>query len=186
MRPLAVSAASFALFASGCFLASVTPAKPVSGSIHDFTVKTIGGGERTLSEYAGKAVLVVNVASKCGYTPQYEGLEALWKEYQPKGLVVLGFPSNDFMGQEPGTEEEIATFCRVNYGVTFPLFAKGPVKGDEASPLYRYLASAAGEPRWNFYKYLVGKDGKVVSVFSSGVKPDSPELRKAIDEELAK
>lgn len=152
-------------------------------SIHDFTVTSIDGKPASLAAYKGKVVLVVNVASKCGYTPQYKGLETLYQEYKGKGVVLLGFPANNFGGQEPGTDAEIKTFCERNYSVTFPMFSKVSVKGADRAPLYSYLASA-GEPKWNFSKYLVGKDGKVIQLFGSGVTPESAELRGAIDKAL--
>ena len=140
--------------------------------LHDFTQKTIDGKEAPLSAYAGKVALVVNVASKCGLTPQYEGLEALYRELAPKGFVVLGFPCNQFMGQEPGTDAEIASFCSTKYDVTFPLFSKIDVNGETQAPLYAWLTredakpEGAGDVAWNFGKFLVGKDGNVVARFS--------------------
>lgn len=128
-------------------------------------------------EYAGKVLLVVNTASKCGNTPQYEGLEALHQEYGEKGLVVLGFPSNDFAGQEPGTEEQIQDFCRLTYNVKFPMFEKVTVKEGEAHPFYDQLAAAAGTyPTWNFHKYLVGRDGRLIREFSPRTKPYDEKL----------
>ena len=135
--------------------------------------------------FSDKVVLVVNTASKCAYTPQYEGLEKLYSRYRDRGLVVAGFPSNDFAGQEPGSEKQIQTFCRLTYGVEFPMFAKTRVKGEGVDPLYAYLASATGEkPRWNFHKYLLGRDGRVVASFPSHVRPDDPRLVKAIEDLL--
>jgi glutathione peroxidase len=137
--------------------------------------------------FEGKVLLVVNTASKCGYTPQYEGLEKLHRELADQGFAVLGFPSNDFMGQEPGSEEEIREFCTNTYGVQFPMFQKVSVKGKDADPLFVELAKATGqEPGWNFHKYLIGKDGEVIQSFPSRVKPDSEELRKAIEAALAR
>lgn len=136
--------------------------------------------------YGGKVLLVVNTASKCGFTPQYEGLEALNATYGPQGFAVLGFPSNDFMGQEPGSEAQIQEFCTLTYGVKFPMFEKVVVRGRDATPLYRELAAATGEqPGWNFHKYLIGRDGQVLGSFGSRVKPDAPELRAAIEKALA-
>lgn len=152
-------------------------------SIHDIPVKDIDGKDTTLNAYAGKVLLIVNVASECGYTPQYAGLQALHEKMSGKGLAVLGFPSNDFGGQEPGSEAEIKTFCTANYKVTFPMFAKVGVKSSP-HPLYTALQSAAGEVGWNFEKFLVGKDGKVIRKFGSDVEPDSPELLAAIEEAL--
>jgi len=136
--------------------------------------------------YAGQVLLVVNTASKCGFTPQYEGLEALHQKYSPQGFAVLGFPSNDFMGQEPGTEAEIQEFCTLTYGVKFPMFEKVVVRGAEATPFYRELAAATGDqPGWNFHKYLIGRDGTVVASFGSRTKPDAPELVEAIEKAIA-
>jgi glutathione peroxidase len=137
------------------------------------------------SEFQGKVLLIVNTASKCGFTPQYDGLEKLHAELSGRGFAVLGFPSNDFAGQEPGTEAEIRDFCTLTYGVKFPMFEKTAVKGDNADPLYKELAAeGGGEPGWNFHKYLIGKDGKVLQSFGSKVKPDAPELRAAIEAAL--
>ena len=136
--------------------------------------------------YGGKVLLVVNTASKCGYTPQYEGLEALHAKYQGRGFAVLGFPSNDFKGQEPGSEKEIAEFCTLTYGVKFPMFQKVHVKGSEATPLYRALAQETGtEPGWNFHKYLIDREGKVVANFSSKTRPDDPALLAKLESLLA-
>jgi glutathione peroxidase len=153
-------------------------------TLHEFRLRDIDGNERDLGEFKGKVALVVNVASRCGYTPQYEGLEALAREFGPKGLAVLGLPSNDFGAQEPGTEAEIKSFCSARYGVTFPLFAKLRVVGDDKHPVYKFLtesASPPGDVRWNFEKFLVGKDGKVVARFGSGTAPSSAELVGAIE-----
>lgn len=154
-------------------------------SLHDLSAETINHQPQPLSAYAGKVVLVVNTASECGYTPQYAGLEQLWRDYQGRGLAVLGFPSNEFGGQEPGSEEQIKTFCETRYRVSFPMFAKVATKGTEQSPVYRFLTAQHGEPKWNFHKYLVGKDGRVLRAFESKVKPDDPELRQAIESALA-
>lgn len=157
---------------------------------YGFKMTSIDGKPADLAAYQGKVSLFVNVASKCGYTPQYEGLEALYRNYQAKGLVVLGFPANDFGLQEPGTNEEIAQFCKRTYDVTFPMFSKVSVKGDGQTPLYQYLTSpgansaTAGDVRWNFTKFLVGKDGKVLARFEPKVKPDDPELLRAIEAAL--
>lgn len=136
--------------------------------------------------YGGRVLLVVNTASKCGFTPQYEGLEALHAKYGERGFAVLGFPSNDFMGQEPGSEEEIQEFCTLTYGVKFPMFEKVQVRGDGATPLYRDLAAATGEqPGWNFHKYLIDRSGKVVASFGSRTKPEDPKLVAEIERLLA-
>lgn len=154
-------------------------------SFHQLSARTIEGVEQPFSAYDGQVVLAVNTASQCGFTPQYEGLEKLSKQYAGKGLVVLGFPSNDFGAQEPGTDEEVQDFCKVRYGVTFPLFSKSVVKGEGASPVFKFLAADKGEPRWNFHKYLVGKDGKVIAAFGSDTTPDAPALIAAIDKAIA-
>ena len=152
-------------------------------SILDLSVTTIDGTTQPLSVYRGKVLLIVNVASECGFTPQYAGLQKLWEDYKDKGLVVLGFPSNDFGGQEPGSEAEIKKFCSTKFHVTFPMFAKVKTKGDGQAPLYKLLA-AKGEPKWNFHKYLVGKDGQLLAAFPSKTTPDSPDLRQALDAAL--
>jgi glutathione peroxidase len=154
-------------------------------SLYDLSVTTIAGKAESLAAYRGKVLLMVNTASECGFTPQYAGLEKLWREYQDRGLVVLGFPSNDFGAQEPGSETEIKDFCSRNYGVTFPLFSKLVTKGGGQSPLYALLAEKHGAPQWNFHKYLVDKTGQVVGSFPSKVAPDDPKLRSAIDSALA-
>ena len=156
-------------------------------SLHSIRVTTLDGQATDLSQYEGKVLLVVNTASECGLTPQYEGLEKLYEQRKGQGLEVLGFPSNDFGGQEPGTPEQIRTFCTQNYGVTFPLFGKVVTKpGPEQSPVYGYLGSATGQlPTWNFAKYLVGKDGKPIAFYNSKVPPDDKELTAAIDKALA-
>ena len=135
--------------------------------------------------YEGKVILVVNTASKCGNTPQYDGLEDLYESYGEQGLVVLGFPSNDFLGQEPGTEEQIEEFCRLTYGVEFPMFEKTSVKQGDAHPFYVALADASGTyPTWNFHKYLIGRDGQLIEQFSPRTKPDNKELVAAVVEAL--
>ena len=153
-------------------------------SLFDLTATRLNGKSEPLAAYKGKVVLVVNTASACGFTPQYEGLEKLYEDYKGKGVVVLGFPSNEFGKQEPGSSEEIATFCKKNYGVQFPMFEKVQTKGAEKSPVYAFLTSKEPEPKWNFHKYLVGKDGQVLKSFPSKVAPESPELRSAIDAAL--
>ncbi|WP_308423893.1 glutathione peroxidase [Arenimonas soli] len=137
--------------------------------------------------YGGQVLLVVNTASKCGFTPQYEGLEAMYAKYKDQGFAVLGFPSNDFMGQEPGSEEDIAEFCTLTYGVKFPMFEKVQVRGSGATPLYKDLAAATGEaPGWNFHKYLIDREGKVVASFGSRTTPDDPKLVAEIEKQLAR
>lgn len=136
--------------------------------------------------YAGQVLLVVNTASKCGFTKQYEGLEAMHARYKERGFAVLGFPSNDFMGQEPGTEKEIQEFCTLTYGVKFPMFEKVSVKGRQATPFYRQLAKqGGGAPGWNFHKYLIGRDGRLIAAFGSRTAPDAPELVAAVEKALA-
>lgn len=151
---------------------------------HAFSFTSIEGKPLPMTAFKGKAVLVVNTASKCGLTPQYKGLEALWQTYKAKGLVVLGVPSNDFGAQEPGSEEEIQAFCQVRYGVDFPLTTKEPVIGPKAHPLYQWVTKELGEaaaPKWNFHKYLIGKDGKLLATFGSRTDPEAPELKQAIE-----
>lgn len=149
--------------------------------------RLLGKTENLCQSYAGKVVLVVNVASHCGFTPQYEGLEQLYKTYRDRGLVVLGFPSGQFLEQEFDDEKEIQKFCQANYGVSFPMFAKTEVKGAGGHPLFVRLKERTGEaPSWNFNKYLIGRDGKAVTHYGSRVKPDDPALVRAIEAELAK
>ena len=163
---------------------------PAASSVHDFTMKSIDGADVPLARYKGKVLLIVNVASKCGYTPQYTDLEALYQRYKDKGLVLLGFPANNFGWQEPGTDAEIKTFCTTKYNVTFDMFSKISVKGDDQHPLYAYLtsedanAATAGAVKWNFTKYLVDKNGHVIAKFGSGTKPLSEDLVKAVEEAL--
>jgi len=155
------------------------------GTLWAFTPNTLEGQPAPLTQWKGQVALVVNTASKCGLTPQYTGLETLYGDLKDRGFVVLGFPSNDFMGQEPGTAEEIRTFCSTNYKVTFPLFAKVKVKGDGKDGLYAGLCGGGlEEPTWNFTKYLVGRDGKVIARFAPKTAPDDPELRAAIEKAL--
>lgn len=156
----------------------------------DFVTKTIDGADKSLCDYSGNVVLIVNVASKCGYTPQYKGLEELNAKYRERGLRVLGFPSNDFGGQEPGSEAEIKEFCSTKFGVTFDMFSKVAVKGDGKAPLYAFLtagggdASLAGDVKWNFQKYLIDRSGKLVGVYSTKVDPMAPEFTAAIEKLL--
>jgi glutathione peroxidase len=161
-----------------------------ASNVLDFTLNSIDGKPAPLSQYQGKVVLIVNVASKCGYTPQYTGLEKIYEKYKDKGFVILGFPANNFGGQEPGTNEEIKTFCSSKYSVTFPMYAKISVKGADIHPLYQFLTdkqtnpAGAGDIKWNFTKFLVGKDGKVIARFESAVTPESPEVTGAIEKAL--
>ncbi len=160
-------------------------------SIYDINVTTIDGVSRSLGNYRDYVLLIVNVASQCGFTPQYSGLEELHRRYGEKGLRVLGFPANDFGAQEPGTEADIKSFCSTNYGVSFDMFAKVGVKGANAHPLYRFLQDPALNPKhelpvkWNFHKYLIGRDGLVIASFTSNVDPLSDELVRTIEETLA-
>ncbi len=163
------------------------PAKVAAMSSPDL-FEGLMGGQVNLADYRGKVVLVVNTASQCGYTGQYAGLETLWKSRQREGLVIVGVPSNDFGGQEPGSATEIKKFCELNYGVTFPMAAKYTVRGPSAHPFYRNALSVLGpksEPKWNFHKILVGKDGRPVAAFASAVTPQSAELSQAITSALA-
>jgi glutathione peroxidase len=153
-------------------------------SLYDLTAQTLDGKPQPLSAYKGKVVLVVNTASECGYTPQYAGLEKLYQETKDQGFVILGFPSNDFGAQEPGSSSDIQKFCEKKYHVHFPMFEKVKVKGDGKSPVYVFLTGKQPEPKWNFHKYLVGKDGQVLASFPSRVEPDSPELKQAIEAAL--
>ncbi len=154
-------------------------------NVSDIAVKDIDGKDTTLKAYAGKVLLIVNVASECGYTGQYAGMQALHEKMGGKDVVVLGFPCNDFGGQEPGSEAQIKAFCTENYKVTFPMFAKVAIKGDAKHPLYAALQAAAeAEVGWNFEKFLIGKDGKVLQHFGSDVEPDAPELLAAIEAAL--
>jgi glutathione peroxidase len=167
---------------------------PVSGgkadSIYSFSLKDIEGKEVSLDQYRGKVLLLVNVASKCGLTPQYEALQKVYMKYKDQGFVILGFPANNFAGQEPGSNEEIKSFCSLNYGVTFPLFSKISVKGSDIHPLYRYLTDKetnpqfGGEIKWNFNKFLIDKNGKVIARFEPQVKPDNEQVIQAIESAL--
>jgi glutathione peroxidase len=182
---------------------------PVTGNVLDIPVKTVDGRQTTLNEYKGRVILIVNVASKCGLTPQYDGLEKLYGEKRERGFVIAAFPANDFKGQEPGTDAEILDFCTSTYDVTFPIFSKISVKGEAQHPLYRQLTKSGvattgdGPMRerlkshgltggdeddilWNFEKFLIGRDGKVAGRFAPGTTPEDPELRTAIEAELAK
>jgi len=151
----------------------------------NYTVKDIDGNDFDLSKLKGKVVLLVNVASKCGYTPQYTGLEKLYEAKKDQGLVIVGFPANNFKGQEPGTNEQIKEFCTSKYNVTFPMMSKISVKGDDIHPLYKQLTDAKGQVTWNFNKFLIGRDGKLIEHFDSKVKPDDAKLTGAIDKALS-
>jgi glutathione peroxidase len=182
MKKTSILAIFVGLFATAAFAAN----SPIS--FHEFKVNTLAGVPVDLSTYKGKVVLVVNTASKCGYTPQYSGLQTIYQRYQPKGFEVLAFPSNDFGGQEPGTAKEIKSFCETKYKVNFPLFEKNPVSGSMKQPLYDWLIKnepgnlrGPSEVGWNFEKFLISKDGKVLGRFRSSVTPESPEVVKAIE-----
>ncbi|WP_428235672.1 glutathione peroxidase [Gracilimonas sp.] len=158
-------------------------------SLYDFTVQDIDGKDVSLEQYRGQVILVVNVASKCGYTPQYEGLQKIYETYKDDGFVILGFPANNFNGQEPGTDQEIKQFCTLEYGVEFPMFSKVSVKGEDQASLFSYLTSVPnddfdGEIKWNFEKFLIDKNGLLKRRFRSGVEPQSETLVAAIEKEL--
>lgn len=164
----------------------------MAGNALDFTVNDIDGKPAELKQYAGKVLLIVNVASKCGFTPQYAGLEALYLKYKDKGLVVLGFPANDFLWQEPGSDQEIKQFCTLKYSVTFPMFAKITVKGKEMAPLYTFLTEQKAQPEgagkisWNFNKFIIDRKGNVAYRFGSRATPEDPALIKALEDLLAR
>jgi glutathione peroxidase len=160
-------------------------------SVHEFTLNSIDGQPAPLAAYKGKVVLLVNVASRCGFTPQYSALESVYEKYKDRGLVIVGIPANNFGAQEPGTNEEIKTFCKTKYSVSFPMMAKVSVKGGDITPLYQFLTDKSanphtgGEIKWNFTKFLVGPDGRVVARFEPDVTPDSPQVTSAIEKALA-
>jgi len=176
--------------ATGC-MAQQPEEVPVK-EFYDIEANTITGEPVKMEAYKGKVLLIVNTASKCGFTGQYDGLQKLYDKYEDQGFIILGFPSNDFLSQEPGTNEEIASFCKLNYGVTFPMFEKIVVKGKGQHPLYAYLTSKETDPEfsgnisWNFNKFLISKDGKIVNRFGSRTAPDDAELIDAVEGELAK
>jgi glutathione peroxidase len=173
-----------------CGFLLVSTSLPAASSIHEFTLNSIDGQPTSLAQFKGKVVLIVNVASRCGFTPQYAGLEALYNKYKDQGFVVLGFPANNFLWQEPGTNAEIKTFCSTKYHVTFPMFAKVSVKGSEKTPLYQFLTgkkanpSTGGEIGWNFTKFLADRNGNVIARFGTRVAPDAPELIQAVEAAL--
>jgi glutathione peroxidase len=171
------------------FVAALAPASVPAAcpAVLDYTFTSLMDQPTPLCQFQGKVVLVVNTASQCGYTPQYQGLEALYRRYRERGLVVLGFPANDFGAQEPGSNKEIASFCELNYGVSFPMFAKTSVaRGKGENPLYATLAARTGErPRWNFHKYLIGRDGEKVLSFASAVEPEDRRLLAELERMLA-
>jgi glutathione peroxidase len=172
----------------GVLLIMATSLFAASG-IYNFTLNSIDGKPAPLADYKGKVVMIVNVASQCGYTPQYSALEAIYEKYKDQGFVILGFPANNFGAQEPGTNEEIKTFCSRKYSVTFPMYSKISVKGDDQAPLYGYLtketgAGITGDIKWNFTKFLIDRNGKVVQRFEPAVTPDSKEVTAAIEKQL--
>jgi glutathione peroxidase len=173
---------SLLFLATGLFLATQLHA---ASSIFDFTMDSIDGKPTPLANFKGKVTLVVNVASRCGFTPQYTGLEAVYEKFRDRGFTIAGFPANNFGFQEPGSNEEIKQFCSAKYNVKFPMFAKISVLGSDIAPLYQFLTkSMGGDIQWNFTKFLVGKDGKVIARFASDVEPESPELLAAIEKAL--
>jgi glutathione peroxidase len=155
-----------------------------ASSIHEFTMDALNGTPTPLANFKGKVMLVVNVASQCGYTYQYEALQALYAKYKDQGLVIAGFPANNFGGQEPGTNEEIGAFCKSKYGVTFPMFSKISVKGRDEAPLYKFLTQTGGDIQWNFTKFLVDGKGKVIARFEPDVEPNSKEIVSAVEAAL--
>jgi glutathione peroxidase len=161
-----------------------------ASGVLDFTLNSLDGKPAPLAEYRGKVILIVNVASKCGYTPQYTGLEKIYEKYKDQGFVILGFPANNFGGQEPGTNEEIKTFCSSKYQVTFPMYSKVSVKGADSTPLYQFLTdrqnnpATAGEIKWNFTKFLVDRNGKVIARFEPAITPESADVTGAIEKAL--
>jgi glutathione peroxidase len=188
LRSLALKAFSMTLLATTAPSVTATDA-PQSGSAYDFSFSAIDGKPMPLNAYKGKALLVVNTASFCGFTQQYKGLQALYDKYEDKGLVVIGVPSNDFGGQEPGSATQIKDFCEGAFGITFPLTEKVPVTGEAAHPFYKWASTTLGPksaPGWNFHKFLVARDGRIVKSFYSGVAPDSSDLIAAVEAELEK
>ncbi len=180
-----------AILATGAVAAAFSPATaqaPKATSAYDFAMTRIDGKPMPFNQYKGKVLLVVNTASMCGFTPQYEGLQALQNSYAKKGFTVIGVPSGNFMGQEYGSNAEIKDFCESKFGINFPMTEKSVVKGAQAAPFYRWAKAtlpAENEPKWNFHKFLVGKDGKLIAGFASKVTPESPEMKRAIEAALA-
>jgi glutathione peroxidase len=174
-----------------CFLLLGATVMAAGKNVYDFTLSSIDGQPAPLAGYKGKVVLLVNVASRCGFTPQYTALESVYEKYKDRGFVIIGIPANNFGGQEPGSNQEIKTFCSSKYHVTFPMMAKVSVKGDDQTPLYQFLTDKSahpqtgGEIQWNFTKFLIGPDGQVITRFESKVTPDSPEVTEAIEKALS-
>jgi glutathione peroxidase len=192
MFSLAVAGVMAGLMAVSAIGAEKTAGAEAKGEALSFTVKDIDGKDVNLSHYKGKVVMIVNVASKCGNTPQYKQLEEMYTKYKDKGFVILGFPANNFGHQEPGTDTQIKEFCTSKYSVTFPMFSKVSVKGSDQTPLYKFLTSVDTKPKgkgdvsWNFEKFLIGKDGSVVARFEPKTKPDDPKVVAAVEEQLRK
>ena len=185
---LSLTAVATKTILTGAIL-TVTTSLIAAPSLYSFTLNSIDGKPAPLAEYKGKVILIVNVASRCGFTPQYSGLEATYEKYKDKGFVILGFPANNFGAQEPGTNDEIKTFCTRKYNVTFPMYSKISVKGADKAPLYSYLTEQtgpgiSGDIKWNFTKFLVDRNGKVVQRFESEVTPDSKQVTEAIEKQL--
>ena len=187
---IAVVAAVALAYGYGLIL-NPTPMEPVNASsVYDFTMKDIDGSDVKLDKYKGSVVMIVNTASRCGYTPQYEGLQKIYDQYKDRGFVVIGFPANNFMGQEPGTEKEIKEFCTLKYNVTFPMFSKISVTGTDQHPLYGFLTNKKTNPEfggdisWNFNKFLIGRDGKVIGRWGSKEKPEDPAVTAAIEKQI--
>ena len=174
-----------------CMLFCAATLVAAEKTVHDFTLNSIDGQPAPLAAYKGKVVLLVNVASKCGFTPQYSALESTYEKYKDRGFVIVGIPANNFGAQEPGSNQEIKTFCSSKYHVTFPMMAKVSVKGDDITPLYQFLTDkssnpqSGGEIKWNFTKFLIGPDGRVITRFEPEMTPDSPQVTSAIEEALA-
>ena len=176
----------------GMFIVGVVDQAPTQSDgekrLYDFTLQTIDGEDKSLADYEGKVLMIVNVASKCGYTPQYEGLEKLYETYKEKGFMILGFPANNFLWQEPGSDDEIKEFCSTTYGVTFDLFSKISVKGSDQHPLYRFITESPnveGPVKWNFQKYLVDRRGKLVSMYPPGTEPLDEEVISEVEKLLS-
>ena len=188
MRGIILSAVAVAFTLTGSVMAAGEK-KEGTPDVLKYTVKDIDGKDVDLSKYQGKVLMIVNVASKCGNTPQYKQLQEVYEKYKGQGFEVLGFPANDFKAQEPGTNEDIKEFCSTKYGVNFPMFSKVVVKGDEKTDLYKYLTENApkkGEVTWNFEKFLIGRDGRIAARFTPKTKPDAPEVVSAVEKELEK
>ena len=174
-----------------CLLFSVAALIGAEKNVYDYTLNTIDGQAAPLSAYKGKLLMLVNVASRCGFTPQYTALESIYEKYKDRGFVIVGIPANNFGAQEPATNQEIKTFCQSKYNVTFPMMSKVSVKGEDKTPLYQYLTDKSANPKtggdiqWNFTKFLVGPDGQIITRFEPGVTPDSPEVTGAIEKALA-